>query len=63
MDKAVGSGVILSEDTFLFKFSFAAYNSSTENGDDILVDKVIRPLETKESHKIILEFEYPTILS
>ena len=63
MDKSVGSGVILSEDAFLFKFTFAAYNSSTESGDDILVDRFIRPMNTKESHKIMLEFEYPTILS
>ena len=52
----------MSEDSFAFKFSFAAFNKSTEN-DEVLIDKRISPMKSRDMHHIILEFENPAILS
>lgn len=62
IDKNIGAGVIMSEDSFAFKFSFAAFNKSTEN-DEVLIDKRISPMKSRDMHHIILEFENPAILS
>ena len=62
VDKALGVGVIMSEDAFVFKFSFAAFNKTTEN-DEVLIDKMITPMKKKDNHNIMLEFTNPAILS
>ena len=62
VEKNLGAGVIMSEDAFIFKFSFSAFNKTTEN-DEVLIDKFIMPMKAKDNHKILLELENPVLLS
>ena len=62
IDKTIGVGFIMGEESFVFKYSFAAFNKTTEN-DEVLIDKRITPMRSADNRNIMIEFQNPTMLS